>query len=428
MAATITFEQGHILAEDMLDYIITGVNQYIDDSGSSVDKIGFTFSSRTVLKAEDIETIKNTMTEIHSDIEWNIILTEGTILKKEHIQEILDNYQAYFCSIDDICSKLNQEGTEMLSMDATKGDNGGTDVTINWDLFLEKARWYRYDYGPKVIVKPAYTTTIEDLTPGNNLYAEGIGAATLKLDLLFMIDDSGSMRDDIDRVKSSIVKISDYLSSERFDARFAFCKYVDKGYSNQIDFTSDASYLEANIETDVWGGMEPAMNALMYAVNQDTGFGQDFTFNWRNDVNRIILLCTDETSDQDTFTPTEVATYYNNNDYRLIYSAEDGGRPYSTIYYGWNDVVPKFDNAIHTDLLRSATWRSIIDWITQLIKEETYVCDITVPSIPCLDDFPAPVKAQCGTASSLCLDILDASDIPEDEDICEDETSPSDGG
>jgi hypothetical protein len=64
-----------------------------------------------------------------------------------------------------------------------------------------------------------------------------------------MIDRSGSMEDDISRVKNSIVKIGNYLTGRGFDINFAFCKYVDGYFTNEIDFTNDFSYLERNIST-----------------------------------------------------------------------------------------------------------------------------------------------------------------------------------
>lgn len=160
-----------------------------------------------------------------------------------------------------------------------KGNNNTINAGIYFDTFLERARWYKYNDGPKTSIKPQYETIIESVEVGKNFYVEGIGEKTLKVDLLFMIDDSGSMSDDIDRVKSSIVKMNNYLVDKGFDIRFAFCKYVNRSYSNEIDFTYDASYLENNIETNVSGGIEPSLNALMNAVNQDDDYGGGFTFN-----------------------------------------------------------------------------------------------------------------------------------------------------
>lgn len=416
---TLDLNEDHIISDEYLDFFIDIVNDYIEKSNISVTPLDFYFSNKELLYASDLELLKAKMKEIFPEIKWRYILESERPLQHEFIQEIVDN-MFRFCEMGDYCVKYNEENKRMLWLDFVKNQNNLINANIYFDSFLNLARWYKYDNGPKTSIKPQYETTLENLTPGKSLYVQGKAETTLVVDLLFMIDRSGSMEDDISRVKNSIVKIGNYLTGRGFDINFAFCKYVDGYFTNEIDFTNDFSYLERNISTFTWGGKEPSLDAMMHGAKN---------FSWRENVNKIILLGTDEPSNANTYTLDATAKYLNDNDFGVIYSEtitrdiQDWRvmmrRRYGYITYTKDDIVPTLNNSIGTSLLRENTWEDIVTWITRLIETKIYYCDVIVPDLSCLDGIPILNTSNCAlTFSTLYSMIANSEDIPTNEEQC----------
>lgn len=420
-----TLNEDNILSDGFLDYLIDTVNDYIEESDLEVDKLDFYFSDKEVLNASDLEALKSKMKEIFSEIEWTYTLESGRELQTKFIQEIVDNIKEYFCRMNEFCIKYNDDEEKVLWVDFLRSDSNLINANIVIKSILNRNRWYRYDNGSRVNFEPDQETIVEDVEAGKGLYVEGVAEKTLKIDLLFLIDNSGSMRSEIDSVKSSIVKIGNYLVDKGADIRFAWCKYINLEYINEIDFTDSFEYLKENISTSFADNppvpdgakqdVEASMDALLYTT-------KDGDFDWRENVNRIVLLCTNEPSNWDEHTPEEVAEYFNDNNFGLIYSTDKHeGKPENDKPYGSEDLVPLLDNAIATDLLSESesAWESVVNWITQLIETETYTCDVTVPDMSCLENLPTLDLSQCSLPfDSLYNRIADSNDIPNDAEIC----------
>jgi Mg-chelatase subunit ChlD len=130
------------------------------------------------------------------------------------------------------------------------------------------------------------------ITPGT-----GGGGGSGALDIIFCIDVTGSMDDDIDSVKAAAANIVDTIAAKNADHRVAIVAYRDwddsEGYPMFEDyaFSTDKSVIISNINSlSVGGGddvPEAVFEALMRAIDSTSVGG------WRNNVNKQIILMGD---------------------------------------------------------------------------------------------------------------------------------------
>ncbi|MCR4428585.1 MAG: S-layer homology domain-containing protein [Caldiserica bacterium] len=171
-------------------------------------------------------------------------------------------------------------------------------------------------------------------TPSSNPQAGAI-------DLVFCIDTTGSMADDIDEVKDQARMIINTLASQTSDFRIGVIGFKDIGSSppdepifQDFPFTSNVDTIISNINalTADGGGDDPeaVYEALLRAMDNVT-LGQ-----WRNGVGKIIILMGDapphergEVSQDGThtyqYTVSDVATVAQNLDPVHIFPVLTGG-------------------------------------------------------------------------------------------------------
>ncbi|MEZ4733538.1 MAG: VWA domain-containing protein [Caldilineaceae bacterium] len=118
--------------------------------------------------------------------------------------------------------------------------------------------------------------------------------ASAQLDLLFLMDATGSMGDEIDKLKASMADIADQLATlpERPDVRYGLVAYRDQGDAFVVrpyDFTPDLYAFQRNLAAlrADGGGDEPeALNEALHRSLNDLP--------WRNeDTVRLIILVAD---------------------------------------------------------------------------------------------------------------------------------------
>lgn len=114
------------------------------------------------------------------------------------------------------------------------------------------------------------------------------------IDLVFCIDTTGSMRDDIDAVKASASSIIDRISETSSSLRLAMVAYRDHGsdyVTKGYPFTSDRELMRRHIlDLSIGQGGDPpeaVYEALLHAIEaRDLGA-------WRTGARRIIILMGD---------------------------------------------------------------------------------------------------------------------------------------
>jgi hypothetical protein len=182
-----------------------------------------------------------------------------------------------------------------------------------WSMFERRMQEARNtSYGP--ITSDAQIQQLRDLTGFNvdvgHIRAQYVAAGLAKcpaattpeataaaLDLIFCIDVTGSMDDDIASVKAAASNIVNTVASRSSDYRVAIVSYRDwddsEGYAMFEDygFSSDVGTIIGNINSlSVAGGddePEAVLEALMRAIDSRSVGG------WRNNVNKQVIVMGD---------------------------------------------------------------------------------------------------------------------------------------
>lgn len=121
--------------------------------------------------------------------------------------------------------------------------------------------------------------------------------STDKLDLVFLLDDSGSMGDDIDAMKEQIIEFANILQNNNVDARFALITNSDE-FIIESDFTTNPDDIKEQLDRIVvGGGHEMTLDSIIFALD---------ALDYRSDTNLVFLCMTDEPSSIDKHTMPEV--------------------------------------------------------------------------------------------------------------------------
>ena len=114
------------------------------------------------------------------------------------------------------------------------------------------------------------------------------------LDVLFLLDATGSMADEIAQLQNNILRISDQVGklTNQSDIRYGLVAYRDRGddYVTRVyDFTPDVSAFQANLNTvsaDGGGDIPESLNEALHNAVQDVS--------WRgDDTVKLIFLVAD---------------------------------------------------------------------------------------------------------------------------------------
>lgn len=122
--------------------------------------------------------------------------------------------------------------------------------------------------------------------------------AAIRTDIVFIVDESGSMGDVQANLRNNIGQFATILAAGGLDARYALVGYGDSNVVPRLitDFTDAASFATAALGLRINGGTEPGYTAIAYALNGLDGQVTQLSF--RNAVKNLILL-TDEPSNGD---------------------------------------------------------------------------------------------------------------------------------
>lgn len=120
------------------------------------------------------------------------------------------------------------------------------------------------------------------------------GAGQTQLDLLFLIDATGSMSDEIDKLKNSMAAIADQIGSlpERPSVRYSLVAYRDRGDAFVVraeKFTSHLSRFQtqlSRLQADGGGDYPEALNEALHTALHESDWS-------REDAVRLVLLVAD---------------------------------------------------------------------------------------------------------------------------------------
>lgn len=150
---------------------------------------------------------------------------------------------------------------------------------------------------PLAVVVAFLGTLLSTSVPGSAAVVEdGDGSVQVVADVVFAVDESGSMGGDQDYLADEFKKFARDLAGSA-DARFGLVGYGSSDPSPRTvrDFTSDVDSLSAGFDELVTnGGVEPAYDALVHATQNVSG--------WRSNSSACAILLTDEPSNGDSAT------------------------------------------------------------------------------------------------------------------------------
>ena len=114
---------------------------------------------------------------------------------------------------------------------------------------------------------------------------------SLKLDVLFLIDSTGSMADEIYELQTNVLRISDRIAALDVDTAFSYVTYRDAGDAYELqtfDFTSDVAAFQidlSRLRADGGGDYPESLNrAFDTTVN---------AMSWRDDALKLVFLIAD---------------------------------------------------------------------------------------------------------------------------------------
>jgi hypothetical protein len=115
-------------------------------------------------------------------------------------------------------------------------------------------------------------------------------------DVVFVLDCSGSMGDDIENVRSNLSEFADSLQAKGFDYQIGVVTFSTT-VSDVWDFSADIEQIKSNLaRINLWGGVEDSPAALHQAS----------LLSWRPNSRRNIIWITDEPYPEQTYTQEQI--------------------------------------------------------------------------------------------------------------------------
>jgi|GEM_PF-2927765 len=132
----------------------------------------------------------------------------------------------------------------------------------------------------------------------------GSGQGNRPVDIVFIMDNSGSMSGEQNAVQNNVYDFIDSLGARSITYNLGLTRYGqsasngDPIITNQGSLTSDSAYFKNSIWTQntIDGGREPGYEAIVTSLNQ---------FNYTQGAKKVLIIITDEDPDQSNTTMTQ---------------------------------------------------------------------------------------------------------------------------
>ncbi len=192
----------------------------------------------------------------------------------------------------------------------------------------------------------------QDGTPVKITSLEKISASNIvPVDIVFVIDQTGSMRQEVNEVKTNIAEFTQRLASRGVDYRLGLITFSDK-VERRREFTEDVnSFVSWIDEMSIGGGGDDNENAL-------EGLYEGSTLHYRQSAQKIMILITDamyhqkgDRGDGTTqYTTNTMADFLIRNNVKLFSIAPpaiDGYRILADVTHGKRfDIVANFSSLL----------------------------------------------------------------------------------
>ncbi|MCK4359365.1 MAG: choice-of-anchor J domain-containing protein, partial [Candidatus Cloacimonetes bacterium] len=253
---------------------------------------------------------------------WRETMIDLTTYQNESIQlafHFTSDYSVTYSGwyIDDICVELEEPEPLTATMISLNSQNFPfIYMNVAVDTFgvgfpdLEQSNFQVYENG-------TLQTDYFDVTPPET------GGGSRRADIVFLMDNSGSMSGEINAVSNNVLDFVDNLVAAGIDFALGLCRYGQSAYGgnpiiedNGI-LTNDSNYFKY----DVWarnyasGGTEPGYYAIVQSAN---------SFSFRPGAQKIFIIITDETPDQGGASEIDALNTCVNNSITLFALTESG--------------------------------------------------------------------------------------------------------
>ena len=270
--------------------------------------------------------------------------------------------------------------------------------------------------------------------PTGNLYtSNGINSLWVedkKLDLIFLIDTTGSMGDDIENVKSSAHEIVDTLDLKGYDYRVAIADYKDYpccGYGGWLDYVykldlpfknkdNKEDIISAIYSLSASGGAdwrESVYSALVKAMkDENKDLNNADNYGWRKGVTKAIILMGDAPPHDPEpwflgYSLDDVSYWSENIDPVIVYSIAVGSDP--TTYASFSEISEKTGGKVYTSPTASDIVDAIIEAIGDIGESETYGVSVNIN--------PTINEANPGQSVTYSIDVTNTGTIADTYDI-----------
>ncbi len=148
--------------------------------------------------------------------------------------------------------------------------------------------------GSHTLARSKEVRTIEEITKEIEVDDQTTSETRPQIDVLWVVDRTGSMGDDIDHIRQDAPKMFKDLQDKGYDVRMAIESFeTDLDNRGSTDFKSDAVSFQADVNSvlgNIGGGVERGLNSLEQAIGR---FGGKFN----PDATKVTILLSDEYSD-----------------------------------------------------------------------------------------------------------------------------------
>lgn len=247
----------------------------------------------------------------------------------------------------------------------TEGDYG-TDGKITSSWSSDTNNWYH----PNKVGHTQIAALIEKKVGIPEPARTNNGPTTGDIDIAFTIDSTGSMRDDVDAVRSRVHEIVTRVEKKASSYRFALVDYKDhpqydsNNYlaKTQLDFTSDSKALETALGQLTYEGG----NFGNVAASAHSGVMQALGLKWRDGVRKIVIVIGDapprDPEPETGYTAASVAKAAWELDPAVVYGIDTG----SLASTAFKDLVDRSGGTI----AKSDSPDKISDLINQAVETE----------------------------------------------------------
>jgi hypothetical protein len=183
-------------------------------------------------------------------------------------------------------------------------------------------------------------------------FALNVNAAVIKTDIVFIVDESGSMGSVQTNLRNNIGLFASILSAGNVEAKYALVGY-GSGSDNirqLTDFVDAATFATFAANLVASGGSEPAFDAIAFALNSLAA--EPSSFSYRADAISNLIILTDEPDNGGltSFTEADAFLSANNALFNAVLSGSDtlssigglatnnGGSVFDLNLFGSNDA------------------------------------------------------------------------------------------